>query len=56
MPFVFYALDENGPAAQGWLRVSHPELDARRTRTHAIHTGGECDSYLIVPVIPPVSA
>lgn len=32
VPFVFYALNENGPAALGWLRVSHRELDVQRSR------------------------
>lgn len=32
VPFVFYALNENGPAALGWLRVSHRELDAQHSR------------------------
>jgi predicted acyl esterase len=32
VPFVFYALLENGPVALGWLRVSHRELDAERSR------------------------
>jgi uncharacterized protein len=31
VPFVFYALLENGPAALGWLRVSHRELDEKRS-------------------------
>jgi predicted acyl esterase len=32
VPFIFYALNENGPAALGWLRVSHRELDPLRSR------------------------
>jgi predicted acyl esterase len=32
VPFVFYSLNENGPAALGWLRVSHRELDSQRSR------------------------
>ncbi|MFL6605807.1 MAG: CocE/NonD family hydrolase [Steroidobacteraceae bacterium] len=32
VPFVFYSLNENGPAALGWLRVSHRELDEQRSR------------------------
>jgi predicted acyl esterase/ketosteroid isomerase-like protein len=32
VPFVFYALNENGPMALGWLRVSHRELDPARSR------------------------
>jgi hypothetical protein len=32
VPFVFYALNVNGPAALGWLRVSHRELDEQRSR------------------------
>jgi uncharacterized protein len=31
VPFVFYALLETGPAALGWLRVSHRELDETRS-------------------------
>jgi predicted acyl esterase len=31
VPFVFYAMMENGPAALGWLRVSHREMDPRRS-------------------------
>jgi predicted acyl esterase len=119
IPFVFYAMLENGPVALGWLRVSHRELDQGRSRPeqpvhphtrewrlqpgervaaaieiwpsstrfeagqrlrvlvqgrdtqtsaapnspflrheslrnsgmHVIHTGGSCDSHLLVPVI-----
>lgn len=32
VPFVFYAMLENGPVALGWLRVSHRELDEARSR------------------------
>jgi len=32
VPFVFYAMSENGPVALGWLRASHRELDAQRSR------------------------
>lgn len=32
VPFVFYAMNENGPVALGWLRVSHRELDASKSR------------------------
>jgi uncharacterized protein len=32
VPFVFYAMLENGPVALGWLRASHRELDPRRSR------------------------
>jgi hypothetical protein len=32
VPFVFYAMNENGPAALGWLRVSHRTLDPVRSR------------------------
>ncbi len=32
VPFVFYAMNENGPVALGWLRVSHRALDALRSR------------------------
>ncbi|HEU4625653.1 MAG TPA: CocE/NonD family hydrolase [Steroidobacteraceae bacterium] len=39
VPFVFYALLENGPVALGWLRVSHRELDAARsTPQQPVHT------------------
>ena len=121
VPFVFYAMNEDGPAALGWLRASHRELDMARSRpeqpfhphtreerlrpgepvaveieiwpsstlfragqrlrvvvqgsdiadhglpnapfarhdqtrnlgTHVIHTGGQYDSHLLVPLIPP---
>lgn len=121
VPFVFYAMLENGPVALGWLRVSHRELDDMRSRPeqpfhphtrelplspgervpaeieiwpsstrfeagqrlrvvvqgrdtqtqglpnapflrheslrnkgmHVIHTGGEYDSHLLIPVIQP---
>jgi hypothetical protein len=37
--FVFYAMLENGPAALGWLRVSHRELDeSRSTPQQPCHT------------------
>jgi uncharacterized protein len=123
VPFVFYAMQEHGPVALGWLRVSHRELDETRSRPeqpfhphtrelslqpgervpadieiwpsstrfaagqrlrlviqgrdtqtqaapnspflrheslrnegmHVIHTGGECDSHLLIPVVPPSS-
>jgi uncharacterized protein len=32
VPFVFYAMNEDGPAALGWLRASHRELDPARSR------------------------
>jgi uncharacterized protein len=32
VPFVFYAMNEDGPAALGWLRASHRELDPVRSR------------------------
>jgi uncharacterized protein len=119
VPFVFYAMLETGPVALGWLRVSHRELDEKRSRpeqpvhphtreqrlkpgervpvdieiwpsstlfragqklrvvvqgkdiedkglpnapfarhentrnkgTHVIHSGGQYDSYLLVPVV-----
>jgi predicted acyl esterase len=31
VPFVFYALYEDGPVALGWLRASHRELDPMRS-------------------------
>ncbi len=31
VPFVFYAMMENGPVALGWLRASHRELDPKRS-------------------------
>jgi uncharacterized protein len=39
VPFVFYAVMENGPVALGWLRASHRELDAgRSTPQQPFHT------------------
>jgi hypothetical protein len=39
VPFVFYSMLENGPAALGWLRVSHRELDPiRSTPQQPFHT------------------
>lgn len=39
VPFVFYALYENGPVALGWLRASHRELDeSRSTPQQPVHT------------------
>jgi uncharacterized protein len=39
VPFVFYALMEDGPVALGWLRVSHRELDpVRSTPQQPFHT------------------
>lgn len=32
VPFVFYAMNENGPLALGWLRASHRQLDPERSR------------------------
>lgn len=32
VPFVFYGMNENGPVALGWLRASHRELDASKSR------------------------
>jgi predicted acyl esterase len=32
VPFVFYAMNEDGPVALGWLRVSHRALDITRSR------------------------
>lgn len=31
VPFVYYAICDNGPVALGWLRASHRELDAARS-------------------------
>ncbi len=31
VPFVFYAICDNGPVALGWLRASHRELDEERS-------------------------
>jgi uncharacterized protein len=51
VPFVFYATSENGPAALGWLRVSHRGLDPLRSRpeqpfhshdTEQLLSEGEC--------------
>jgi predicted acyl esterase len=37
--FNFYAFYENGPAALGWLRVSHRELDPERSSPEQpVHT------------------
>jgi uncharacterized protein len=39
VPFVFYALLENGPVALGWLRASHRDLDpVRSTPEQPVHT------------------
>jgi uncharacterized protein len=39
VPFVFYALLENGPVALGWLRASHRDLDPQRSRPEQpVHT------------------
>lgn len=39
VPFVFYAMLENGPVALGWLRVSHRELDPlRSTPEQPVHS------------------
>jgi uncharacterized protein len=32
VPFIFYAMSEDGPVALGWLRASHRALDAARSR------------------------
>ena len=32
VPFVFYAMNEDGPVALGWLRASHRALDPVRSR------------------------
>jgi uncharacterized protein len=32
VPFVFYAMNEDGPVALGWLRASHRALDESRSR------------------------
>jgi hypothetical protein len=120
VPFAFCWVHDDGPVALGWLRVSHRELDERKSTpyqpfhkhekeiklkpgeivpaeieiwasstlfergeklrvviqgsdicmypgqgatyghmtsvnrgAHVIHTGGTCDSHLLVPVIPP---
>ena len=38
VPFVFYALYEDGPVALGWLRASHRELDsAKSTPEQPVH-------------------
>jgi uncharacterized protein len=31
VPFIFYACFDNGPVALGWLRVSHRELDEKKS-------------------------
>jgi predicted acyl esterase len=39
VPFIFYAMLETGPVALGWLRVSHRELDVKRSRPEQpVHT------------------
>jgi predicted acyl esterase len=39
VPFVFYALLENGPVALGWLRASHRDLDPQlSTPEQPVHT------------------
>ena len=39
VPFIFYAMLETGPVALGWLRVSHRELDGKRSRIgRPVHT------------------
>jgi uncharacterized protein len=39
VPFLFYALMDNGPVALGWMRVSHRELDPlRSTPEQPFHT------------------
>jgi hypothetical protein len=32
VPFVFYAMNDDGPVALGWLRASHRALDEGRSR------------------------
>jgi len=32
VPFIFYAMSEDGPVALGWLRTSHRALDTTRSR------------------------
>jgi uncharacterized protein len=32
VPFIFYAMSEDGPVALGWLRASHRALDTTRSR------------------------
>ena len=32
VPFIFYAMMDNGPVALGWLRASHRDLDVARSR------------------------
>lgn len=54
VPFVFYAMNENGPLALGWLRASHRELDAGRSRPeqpwHAHRREERLGAGEIVPV------
>jgi hypothetical protein len=39
VPFVFYAMNEDGPVALGWLRASHRALDETRSRPEQpVHT------------------
>jgi predicted acyl esterase len=54
IPFVFYAICDNGPVALGWLRASHRELDpARSTPEQPIHCH-TCEQLLTPGVPVPV--
>ncbi len=47
VPFIFYAMLENGPVALGWLRASHRELDVKRSRPEQpFHTHAREDRLL----------
>lgn len=51
--FNFYAFYEDGPAALGWLRVSHRELDAARSaRLQPVHTHLREDRLAEGEVVP----
>jgi predicted acyl esterase len=51
VPFVFYAVHENGPVALGWQRVSHRELDeARSTPEQPVHP--HTREQLLEPGVP----
>lgn len=51
--FHFYAFYDNGPAALGWLRASHRELDAARsTPWQPVHTHAREDLLLPGEIVP----
>jgi predicted acyl esterase len=54
VPFVFYATSENGPAALGWLRVSHRALDPVRSRPEQPFHGHTVEQLLSADECVPV--